>query len=43
LGASKMIFERMVHLAQTMHLSFTDTNTVSKLTEMRFHSTHVNE
>jgi hypothetical protein len=31
----------MVRLAQTMHLFSTDTNTVSKRTEMRFHKTHV--
>jgi hypothetical protein len=35
-GASKMISEPMVHLAQTMHLSCTDTNTVSKWTKTRF-------
>ena len=29
-GASKTIYERMVCPAQTMHLSWTDTNTVSK-------------
>jgi hypothetical protein len=40
-GVSKMIFGPMVHLAQNMHLSGTDTNTVSKWTEMRFHVTHV--
>jgi hypothetical protein len=28
-------------LAQTVHLSCTDTNVVSKRTEMRFHKTHV--
>jgi hypothetical protein len=27
---SKTIFEPLVHFAQTMHLSCTDTNTVSK-------------
>jgi hypothetical protein len=31
----------MVCLAQTVHLSCTDNNTVSKQTEMRFHMTHV--
>jgi hypothetical protein len=36
LGASKMISEPMVRLAQTVHLSCTDTNTVSKQTETRF-------
>jgi hypothetical protein len=40
-GASKTIYEPMVRLAQTMHLSCTDTNNVSKRTEMRFHMIHV--
>jgi hypothetical protein len=40
-GAPKMISEPMVRLAQTMQLSCTDTNTVSKWTETRFHMTHV--
>ena len=40
-SASKMIFEPMVRLAQTMHLSCTDTNTNSKDNEVRFHMTHV--
>jgi hypothetical protein len=31
----------MVRLAQTIHLSCTDTNTVFKWIEMRFHMTHV--
>jgi hypothetical protein len=31
----------MVHLAQTMHRSCTDTNTTSKRTETRFHMAHV--
>ena len=31
----------MGHLAQTMHLTCTDTNNVSKWTETRFHMTHV--
>jgi hypothetical protein len=39
--ASKMISEPMVHLAQTMHLSCTKTNTISKQTETRFYMTHV--
>jgi hypothetical protein len=39
-GASKMISEPMVRLAQTVHLYYTDTNTVSKRTETRFHMTH---
>ena len=38
---SKTIFEPMVRLAQTIHLSCTDTNTVSERTEARFHVTHV--
>jgi hypothetical protein len=37
----KTISEPMVHLAQTMHLSCTNTNNVSKCTKMRFHMTHV--
>jgi hypothetical protein len=40
-GASKMISELMVHLAQRIHLSCTNTNIVSKWTEKRFHMTHV--
>jgi hypothetical protein len=36
-----MISELAVCLAQTMHLSCTDTNTVSKWTKTRFHMTHV--
>jgi hypothetical protein len=43
MGASKMISEPMVRLAQTVHLSSTNTNTVSKRTEMRFHMTHITE
>ena len=35
-----MISEPMVHSAQTVHLSCTDTNTVSKWTKKRFHITH---
>jgi hypothetical protein len=37
----KMISVPMVCLALTVHLSSTDTNTVSKQTETRFHMTHV--
>jgi hypothetical protein len=33
----------MVHLAQTIHLSCTDNSIASKLTETRFHRTHVTE
>jgi hypothetical protein len=40
-GAFKTISKPTVRLAQTVHLSYTDTNTVSKRTEMRFHMTHV--
>ena len=40
-GASKIIPEPMVCLAQTVHLSCPDTNTVSKWTETRFDMTHV--
>jgi hypothetical protein len=32
-----MISEAMIHLVQTVHLSCTKTNTVSKRTEMSFH------
>jgi hypothetical protein len=41
LGASKTTFEPMVHLAQTVHLSCTNTNTVSKRIKTRFHMTQV--
>jgi hypothetical protein len=40
-GAYKMICEPMVRLTQIEHLSWTDTNTVSKQIETRFHKTHV--
>jgi hypothetical protein len=40
-GASKMISEPMVRLAETVHLFSTESNTVSKRTEMRFYMTHV--
>jgi hypothetical protein len=30
LGASKMIFEPMVHLVQTVHLYYVEINTISK-------------
>jgi hypothetical protein len=43
MGASKMISEPVVCLAQTVHISCTDSNTVSIRTEMRFHMTHVIE
>ena len=32
-GESKMIYEPMVRLAQTVHLSYVNTNTISKRTE----------
>jgi hypothetical protein len=38
---SKAISEPMVHLAQTVDLSCTDTNIISKQTETRFYMTHV--
>jgi hypothetical protein len=40
-GASKMIPDLMLPSAQTMLLSCTDTNTVSKHTKTRFQITHV--
>jgi hypothetical protein len=40
-GVSKTIYETMVRLTQSEHLSCTDANTVSKQIEMRFHMTHV--
>jgi hypothetical protein len=39
--SSKMIPEPMVRLVQTVHLSCTDTNTVSKQIETRFTMTHI--
>jgi hypothetical protein len=40
-GASKMISEPMVRFVQTMHLCFTNTNSVSKWTETSLHMTHI--
>jgi hypothetical protein len=40
---SKTFFEPVVCLVKTVHLSCTDTNTVSKRIEMRYHKTHVTE
>jgi hypothetical protein len=40
-GVSKIISEPMVHSAQTVLPSGTNTNTVSKQTKTRFHITHV--
>jgi hypothetical protein len=39
-GVSKMISEPMVCLAQTMHLSCFDTNTIFEWTEMGFYMSH---
>jgi hypothetical protein len=40
-NASKMISKPTVCSAQTVHLSCTDTNNISKRTKPRFHMTHV--
>jgi hypothetical protein len=40
-SASKTISMPMVRSVQTVHLSCTDTNTISKWTKTRFHTTHV--
>jgi hypothetical protein len=40
-SASKTIYEPMVRLVQTVHLSCTETNTVSKSTVTTFHMTIV--
>jgi hypothetical protein len=40
-GASKMISNPMVRLAQTVHLSCSDTNVVPEQIEMRFHLSHI--
>jgi hypothetical protein len=40
-SASKMISMHMVCTVQTIHLSCTDTTTVSKRTKTRFHWTHI--
>jgi hypothetical protein len=40
-GVSKIISEAMAHSAQTMHPSYTDTNTVTKRRETRFQMTHI--
>jgi hypothetical protein len=37
LGLLKMICMLEVHLAQTVHLSYAEINTISKQTEMSFH------
>jgi hypothetical protein len=41
MGVSKTISKSMIRLAQTVHLSYTDTNTVSKLADSRFHMSHI--
>jgi hypothetical protein len=41
LGASKMIFKSALRLAQTVRRSCTDTNTISKWTGTRLHTTQV--
>jgi hypothetical protein len=40
-GASKIIYELMVRLAQSVHLSCIDTNTIFEQNETRFHMIHV--
>ena len=40
-SVSKMTFGPLVRLAQSVHLSCTKTNTVSKEKEVTFHMTHV--
>jgi hypothetical protein len=40
-GATQMISEPVVCLVEIVHLSCTETNTVSKRTEMRFYMAHV--
>jgi hypothetical protein len=40
-GVSKMISKPMVCLAQTVHLSCIEINTISKCSKMIFHLTHV--
>jgi hypothetical protein len=40
-GVFKMISKPVLHLAQTVHLSCTNTNTATKQTKTRFHMTHV--
>jgi hypothetical protein len=40
-GVSKIISEAMLRLVQTVDLSCTQTNNISKSTETRFYMTHV--
>jgi hypothetical protein len=42
-GSSKTISEPVVRLAQTVHLSCIDNNSIAKCTEMRFHRADVTE
>jgi hypothetical protein len=41
LGVSKTISDPTVRLAQTVLLSYTNSNTVSEQTDSRFHMTHI--
>jgi hypothetical protein len=40
-GVSKIIYEAMLRLVQTVDLSCTETNNISKSIETRFYMTHV--
>jgi hypothetical protein len=40
-GASKIISKPMVPLVQTVHLSYAETNTISKQTETSFHLAYI--
>jgi hypothetical protein len=40
-GVSNIISEAMLHLVQTVDLSCTETNNISKSTQTRFYMTHV--
>jgi hypothetical protein len=42
-GASKMISDPMVRSTQIVHLSRTDSNSVSNRTKTKFHMTHVTQ
>jgi hypothetical protein len=41
IGCVKKVSMPVVHLAQTMHLSCAETNTISKRTEISFHLTYI--
>jgi len=41
LGVPKAISMPELHSAQTMHLSFAETNTILKRTKTSFHSTYI--